>query len=106
MQAHAYEACTKFLRTHKPKRRIPAPAAAYQEMTTKEHLYEITVDMYHDEQELARGPKTSYVPCGLRKIAIRDWYAEDEEDSSGEDEDAEDEDRGSEEEEETGDDDD
>ncbi|KAF9045104.1 hypothetical protein BJ165DRAFT_1540971 [Panaeolus papilionaceus] len=70
-KTHAYEACTKFLRTHKPKRRIPAPAPAYQEMTTKEHLYEITVDMYRDEQELARGPKTSYVPCGLRKIAIR-----------------------------------
>ncbi|KAF9035146.1 hypothetical protein BJ165DRAFT_1598260 [Panaeolus papilionaceus] len=50
-------------------------------------------------------PSKDCYPC-LGYSLRGDWYAEDEEDSSGEDEDAEDEDRGLEEEEETGDDDD
>ncbi|PPR06282.1 hypothetical protein CVT24_000795 [Panaeolus cyanescens] len=52
----------------KPKPRIPAPAATYQEVTQKEALYNIAVKMYHEEQELARGPATAYKPSGLRKI--------------------------------------
>ncbi|PPQ83170.1 hypothetical protein CVT24_002378, partial [Panaeolus cyanescens] len=61
-------------RPGKPKRRIPAPAAAYQDATEKEQLYDIAVKMYLKEQDAANNPQmgsVGYKPCGLQKIAER-----------------------------------
>ncbi|KAF9043259.1 hypothetical protein BJ165DRAFT_1405614 [Panaeolus papilionaceus] len=70
-------------------------------------MYQIFEGAYSGSQDqlCALRPSKNHYPC-LGYSLRGDWYAEDEEDSSGEDEDAKDADRGSEEEEETGDDDD